>query len=239
MRTLGRSRRADCDRRDRRGVHALSSLAPPMAVEEQQQFGRHGERATVDSATASPSVLAVVVTHNPAPEFESTLRSLAAQDYPRLSVLVVDAGSDDDLTAQVKSILPAATIVREADSGFGAAANVVIDGGMRAALYMFCHDDIALRADAVSRLVEEVLRSNAAVVGPKLVEWDDATPTEGRRVARRQVRRVDLGRRARRARPGAARRVDRRVRRARRVHDDPGRPLPHHRRLRRRHHVPR
>jgi GT2 family glycosyltransferase len=120
-----------------------------------------------------PSVLAVVVTHDPGPQFEEMLTSLAEQDHPRLGVLVVDAASAEDPTERVLRILPSATVVRQReDRGFGAAANAVLDDGARAALYLFCHDDIVLRPDAVSRLVEEVVRSNAAIVGPKVVEWD-------------------------------------------------------------------
>jgi GT2 family glycosyltransferase len=125
-----------------------------------------------DPTSPAPSVLAVVVTHDPGPHFEETLRSLAAQDYPRLSVLVVDTASTEDPTPRVADVLPAATVQRRDDIGFGAAANTVLDDGVRAALYLFCHDDIALRPDAVSRLVEEVVRSNAAIVGPKVVDWD-------------------------------------------------------------------
>ena len=39
----------------------------------------------------------------------------------------------------------------------------------------FCllHDDVALEPDAIGLLVEELYRSNAGIVGPKLVDWDD------------------------------------------------------------------
>jgi GT2 family glycosyltransferase len=142
-----------------------------MAIQDQSQLARQG-----DPGPAAPSVLAVVVTHDPGPALEETLESLVAQDYPRLSVLVVDAASTEDPTARVLAVAPSATVMRRHDDrGFGAAANVVLEDGPRAALYLFCHDDLALRPDAVSRLVEEVLRSNAAVVGPKVVDWNDST----------------------------------------------------------------
>ncbi len=57
--------------------------------------------------------------------------------------------------------------------GFGAAANEVIEVVDGAAFYLLCHDDVAPDPDAVRLLVEEAFRSNAAVVGPKLVDWDD------------------------------------------------------------------
>ncbi len=46
----------------------------------------------------------------------------------------------------------------------------VVEG---AAFYLVCHDDIAPEPDVVRLLVEEAFRSNAAVVGPKLVRWDE------------------------------------------------------------------
>jgi GT2 family glycosyltransferase len=45
--------------------------------------------------------VAVVVTCNPGPWLEGCLGALAAQDYPDLSVLVIDAGSDEDPTGRV------------------------------------------------------------------------------------------------------------------------------------------
>ncbi|MCU1449900.1 MAG: hypothetical protein JWP02_2070, partial [Acidimicrobiales bacterium] len=48
-------------------------------------------------------------------------------------------------------------------------ALVAVEG---AAFYLFCHDDAAPDSDAIRLLVEEALRSNAGVVGPKLVQWE-------------------------------------------------------------------
>jgi GT2 family glycosyltransferase len=42
-----------------------------------------------------------------------------------------------------------------------------------ASFYLLCHDDVALAPDAIRLLVEEAVRSNAGIVGPKLVQWDD------------------------------------------------------------------
>ena len=61
-----------------------------------------------------------------------------------------------------------------ANPGFGVAANEVLalvegDNGF----FCICHDDVALDPDAIRGLVEELYRSNAGLVGPKLVSWDD------------------------------------------------------------------
>jgi GT2 family glycosyltransferase len=124
--------------------------------------------------TLAPPVVAVVVAHDPGPWFEETLASIASQDYGELSVLVLDAGVAEDLTARVAAVLPGAFVRRLAENrGFGATVNQVrsmVDG---AAYYLLCHDDIALDPDVVHLLVEEAFRSNAGVVSPKVVSWDD------------------------------------------------------------------
>ena len=57
--------------------------------------------------------------------------------------------------------------------GFGASANEVLTMVEGASYFLFCHDDVAPDPDAVHLLVEESFRSNAGVVAPKLVSWDD------------------------------------------------------------------
>ena len=46
-------------------------------------------------------------------------------------------------------------------------------GANAPAFLLICHDDVVLAPDVVTRLVDEAVRRRAAVVGPKLVEWDD------------------------------------------------------------------
>ena len=122
---------------------------------------------------AAPPVVAVVVCTDPGTWFEDCLSSLAAQDYPNLSVLVIDTASQIDPTPRVAEDLPRAFVRRSSATTFGAAANEVLELVEGASLYLFCHDDVALSPDVVRILVEEAYRSNAGIVGPKLVEWDD------------------------------------------------------------------
>ncbi len=123
---------------------------------------------------AAPPVVAVVVAHEPGDWFNAALDSLRVQDYPNLSVLVIDAASTTPIAPRVADVLPDAYVRRLEDNpGFGAAANEVLDVVEGAAFYLFCHDDVALAPDVVRSLVEEAFRSNAGVVGPKLVSWDD------------------------------------------------------------------
>src|ERR1700683_2190270 len=124
---------------------------------------------------AAPPVVAVVVTRNPGAFLEATLVGLRDQDYPDLSVLVVDAGSSTDPTPRVAAALPDAYVHRGSGSriGFGGAVNEALDLVHGATFVLACHDDVALAPDAVRILVEEAYRSNAAIVGPKLVSAAD------------------------------------------------------------------
>ncbi|NLV55374.1 MAG: glycosyltransferase family 2 protein [Acidimicrobiales bacterium] len=130
--------------------------------------------AQTKPAGAAPAVVAVVVTHDPGDWLEECLRSLAAQTYESLSVLVVDTGSAEDPTGRVASVLPDARVRRlDDDPGYGAATNEVLAAVEGAAFYLLCHDDVALAPNAVRVLVEEAFRTNGGVLGPKLVDWHE------------------------------------------------------------------
>ncbi|MBO0886359.1 MAG: glycosyltransferase family 2 protein, partial [Acidimicrobiales bacterium] len=63
-----------------------------------------GGRSGRDQRGLAPAVVAVVVTCNPGPWLEETLSALRRQDYPSLSVLVIDAASEDDPTSRVAAV---------------------------------------------------------------------------------------------------------------------------------------
>ena len=129
-----------------------------------------------DPPGPAPAVVVTVVAHDPGWWFEETLASIAAQDYPNISVLVVDTASADAaaLRDRVAAVLPDAHLRRlDTDPGFAAAADEVLVAVQGAAFHLFCHDDVRLAPDAVRLLVEEAYRSNAGVVGPKVVQWAD------------------------------------------------------------------
>jgi GT2 family glycosyltransferase len=122
-----------------------------------------------------PAVVAVVVTSDPAPWLEEALASLAAQDYEELSVLVLStAAGDSEVNERVARVLPDA-FVRHLPGrpGYAGASNEALGMVEGAAFFLLCHDDVALYPDAVHKLVEESFRSNAGVVSPKFVNWDD------------------------------------------------------------------
>ncbi len=135
-------------------------------------LGPRGE-STIDPEVAPP-VVAVMVTRNPGRWLEPALRSLRDQDYPALEVLVVDAGSRSNPTDRVLAELPHATVRHTPQSvGFAVAANQALPAAPDALFLLLCHDDVELDPEAVRLLLEEAYRSNAGIVGPKLVDADD------------------------------------------------------------------
>jgi GT2 family glycosyltransferase len=122
-----------------------------------------------------PPVVAVVVCHDPGPAFDVCLASLRDQEYEALSVLVIDAASAVDPTPRVAAVMPNAFVRKlETNPGYGPATNEVLQVVDGAAFYLLCHDDVALAPDALRAMVEEAFRSNAGIISPKLVRWDDA-----------------------------------------------------------------
>jgi len=130
----------------------------------------------MDSQPSAPPLVAVVVADQPGEWFEEALQALGSQDYPNQSVLVIDGAGRDDPGPRVAAVLPEAFLRRPARQGrphgMAAAANDVLDTVQGAAFLVFCHDDVAPEPDALRLMVEESLRSNAGIVGPKLVDWD-------------------------------------------------------------------
>ena len=124
---------------------------------------------------AAPPVVAVMVVHEPGEWFAEVLASLAGQDYPDVRLVAFLTSTTDAAVSQdILGHFPNALVRQvEGNPGFGPVANQVInvvEG--RDGFFLFVHDDVALRSDAISQLVEEAFRSNAAVIGPKLVEWE-------------------------------------------------------------------
>jgi len=128
--------------------------------------------------STAPPVVAVVVVHQPGAWFSDTLRSLRAQDHDNLRYLFLITngghGDSEGLHEQIRAVLPDAFIRDLGDNpGYGPAANSVlqlVEGDQ--GFFCFLHDDVALRPTAIRLMVEEIYRSNAGIVGPKLLDWD-------------------------------------------------------------------
>ncbi|MBA2274852.1 MAG: glycosyltransferase family 2 protein [Actinobacteria bacterium] len=125
----------------------------------------------------------MVVTHDGRRWLGECLRSIDRQIYPVMDVVVVDdcspAGPGE---APLQSVAGAAlgrrrhTVLRTPSTfGFGGAVNWALDR-LRpdAELLLFIHDDVALDPDSVELMVRRMcLDPGTAIVGPKVVSWDE------------------------------------------------------------------
>ncbi len=99
-------------------------------------------------------VSVVVPAYNEAANIAATVRSLVANDYPRLEVIVVDDGSTDataDIVARLR--LPGVRLIRQANAGKPAALNTGI-ANARGDLLVLVDGDTVFEPDAVGRLVQ-------------------------------------------------------------------------------------
>jgi GT2 family glycosyltransferase len=116
-----------------------------------------------------------MVVHEPGDWFDEVLDALVRQDYSNLKLLFLVVGETTDIPARIRDRVPHAFVrAAQGNPGFGTAANEVVrlvegDNGF----FCFLHDDVVLDDSAIRLLVEELYRSNAGIVGPKLVTWDE------------------------------------------------------------------
>jgi GT2 family glycosyltransferase len=83
-------------------------------------------------------------------------------------------GESDNVAARVAAVAPNAFVrILEENRGFAVACNegsVMVEG---AGFFLFCHDDVKLEPDAVQLMVEAAFRTNAGIVTPKFLCYDD------------------------------------------------------------------
>lgn len=144
-------------------------------------------KTEIDSATeavAAPPVVTAMVVHQPGAWFGEVLAGLANQDYRNLGHIfflttpviegVADTSVANALSGQITDSLPNAVVrIVEGNPGFGRLINEIqriVEG--QDGLFCILHDDVALTPSTIRLLVEELFISNAAVVGPKLLQWD-------------------------------------------------------------------
>ena len=140
------------------------------------------------SPAARPTVLAVVVTHRGRRWLKDCLVSLNTQTYRALQVLVVDDASPDSRAQpQIRRIAKRhlrrrrwGFIRTPRPLGFGGAINWALSKVRAdAELLLFIHDDAALDQDSLELMVERMLADDkTAVVGPKVVLWNDPSRLE-------------------------------------------------------------
>lgn len=136
----------------------------------------------------APSVLAIVVTHDGRPWLRDCLVGLNTQTYPVLDVLVVDDASPDFRRPPHLKRIAKRHLRRRRwgyvrtprPLGFGGAINWALSRVRTDAdLLLFLHDDAALDSTSVERMVARIAADDGtAIVGPKIVSWDDPARLE-------------------------------------------------------------
>jgi glycosyltransferase involved in cell wall biosynthesis len=105
-----------------------------------------------------PSVTAVVPAYNEAEHIESCIRSLLAQDFGPLEIVVIDDGSSDG-TAELAASL-GARVIRSGHKGPGAARNT----GVKSAsgnIVVLVDADMTFAADYVTKLILPIVEGGA------------------------------------------------------------------------------
>ena len=96
----------------------------------------------------------IVPAYNEAANIAATVRSLIANDYPDIEVIVVDDGSTDATAAIVRRLrLPGVRLIRQANAGKPAALNNGI-AHARGELLVLVDGDTVFEPDAVGRLIQ-------------------------------------------------------------------------------------
>ena len=135
-----------------------------------------------------PRVLAIVVAHRGREWIRDCLVGLNSQTYPAMDVLVVDDASPDHkeeprLARIAKRHLRKRRwgyVRTSRPLGFGGAINWALSRVRADAdLLLFIHDDAALAPDAVEQMIRRLLADEVtAIVGPKIVNWEDPAQLE-------------------------------------------------------------
>lgn len=135
-----------------------------------------------------PRILAIVVTHDGRRWLKDCLVGLNQQTYPYVDILVVDDASPADEEAPPLKRIAKRHLRRRRwgflrtprPLGFGGAINWAMSRArVTADLLLFIHDDAELTPDSLDRMVARILADDTtAIVGPKIVAWDDPTQLE-------------------------------------------------------------
>ncbi len=133
----------------------------------------------------NPWVTAIIVTHNGQPWLSRLLAALPHQTRPPDDIIVVDTGSTDPSVELCRKAFGVDSVhLAPAKTGFGAAIRFGLTQPARVDLTQpqgvqwlwLLHDDCDPSPDALAELLHAGSSSSAvAVVGPKILDWDDPT----------------------------------------------------------------
>lgn len=149
-------------------------------------YARSRAEPTIGSPT--PSILAIVVTHDGRDWLRQSLIGLNAQRYPGLDVLVIDDATPGHREPPTPRRIAKRHLRKRRwgyvrtprPLGFGGAINWALSRVRTDAdLLLFLHDDAVLEPGSVELMVKRLLSDETtAIVGPKIVSWDDPETLE-------------------------------------------------------------
>jgi GT2 family glycosyltransferase len=122
-------------------------------------------------------VYAVTVNWNRPDDTLECLRTLAAQSYPALGLLVVDNGSTDDSVARIQAEFPQADLVASPENlGFAAGANLGLHRalGAGADMVFLINNDTLVDPEAVAVLAAHV-RPDVGILAPLIYYAEEPT----------------------------------------------------------------
>lgn len=111
---------------------------------------------------ATPTVAAIVAARNASATIEACVRSLAAQNYPALQIIVADDGSDDDTAA--RAARAGARVIETESRGPSAARNVAV-ARHQTDIVAFTDSDCTVAPGWIEALLRGFRASGAASVG--------------------------------------------------------------------------
>ncbi|MBW8872254.1 MAG: glycosyltransferase [Leifsonia sp.] len=125
-----------------------------------------------------PRVTAIVVAQSGGPHLQRTLDALAEQTRRPDAVIAVDCATSDDATRLLSEAQPTQLLSVPEKLAFGAAVATAVrvlppTSGPEQLLWLLAHDT-APEPEALEALLAALeVSPSVAVVGPKLVDWDD------------------------------------------------------------------
>jgi GT2 family glycosyltransferase len=124
-------------------------------------------------ATPVADVTAVLVAHDGERWLPTALEALARQTVQPAQVLLVDTGSRDATAELLAAAGPVLTLPR--DTGYGAAVGAALASAPADTSWLWLlHDDVAPEPEALEALLAHAAGAPAAaVLGPKMLDWDD------------------------------------------------------------------
>ena len=138
-----------------------------------EDLTKSDESEFAEEVFSFPPVRIAVVAHKENDWFQESVASFANLNYSDKQLIVLATGQTEWVEPIVSQYFPDADILEvDPEAGLGANFNAVLNNSDEPAFYLFCHHDVALAPDALRLMVEESYRSNAAVVGPKVVNWE-------------------------------------------------------------------